>query len=139
MQVLLARVGKERLYSEAVDSHIGGWFRNAAVRNRIRPIEQPEYDYVLPESGDEDFRFTATVAVQPKPDVPDWKALEVPRAEPEVPEEMVEQELEVLRDRPRRWCRPGPAGAGGRHDRCRPRTGGPERARLRGRARLPAA
>ena len=32
MQVLLARVGKERLYSEAVDSHIGGWFRNAAVR-----------------------------------------------------------------------------------------------------------
>jgi trigger factor len=98
MQVLLARVGKERLYTEAVDSHIGGWFRNAAVRNRLRPVEQPEYDYELPESGDETFRFTATVAVQPKPDVADWTKLEVPREEADVPSEMVEQELEMLRE-----------------------------------------
>jgi len=98
MQVLLARVGKERLYTEAVDSHIGGWFRNAAVRNNIRPIEQPEYDYQLPESGDKDFRFTATVAVQPKPEVADWTKLEVPRAEPDVPADLVDQELELLRE-----------------------------------------
>jgi trigger factor len=98
MQVLLARVGKERLYTEAVDSHIGGWFRNAAVREHIRPIAQPEYDYELPESGDETFRFTATVAVQPKPDVADWTKLEVPREEPDVPSELVDQELDVLRE-----------------------------------------
>ena len=98
MKVLLARVGKERLYTEAVDSHIGGWFRNAAVSNHIRPIAQPEYDYELPESGDETFRFTATVDVQPKPEVADWTTLEVPRAEPDVPAEMVDQELELLRD-----------------------------------------
>jgi trigger factor len=98
MQVLLARVGKERLYAEAVDSHIGGWFRNAAVRQNIRPIAQPEYDYELPESGEETFRFTATVAVQPKPEVADWTTLEVPRAEPDVPPEMIDQELELLRE-----------------------------------------
>lgn len=98
MQVLLARVGKERLYTEAVDSHIGGWFRNAAVRNHIRPIAQPEYEYELPESGDEAFRFTATVDVQPKPEVADWTKLEVPRAEEEIPEDMVAQELELLRE-----------------------------------------
>jgi len=98
MQVLLARVGKERLYTEAVDSHIGGWFRSAAVRNQIRPIAQPEYEYELPESGADSWRFTATVDVQPKPDVADWKSLEVPRAEPEVLAEMVDQELDLLRD-----------------------------------------
>jgi trigger factor len=98
MQVLLARVGKERLYSEAVESHIGGWFRNAAVRENIRPVEQPNYDYELPESGDETFRFAATVAVQPKPDVADWTKLEVPRAESEVPQELIDQELEGLRE-----------------------------------------
>ena len=98
MKVLLARVGKERLYTEAVDSHIGGWFRNAAVRNHVRPIAQPEYEYDLPESGDATFRFTATVDVQPKPEVADWTKLEVPRAEAEVPQEMVDQELELLRD-----------------------------------------
>jgi trigger factor len=98
MQVLLARVGKERLYSEAVESHIGGWFRNAAVSSRIRPVEQPEYGYDLPDSPDDDFRFTATVAVQPKPEVADWKQLEVPRAEPEIPTELTDQEIEALRD-----------------------------------------
>ena len=98
MPVLLARVGKERLYTDAVESHIGGWFRNAAVRSRIRPVEQPEYDYELPGSTDETFRFTATVSVQAKPEVADWKELEVQRAEADVPEELVERELDALRE-----------------------------------------
>ena len=98
MPVLLARVGRERLYSDAVESHIGGWFRNAAFRSRIHPVEQPEYAYELPESGDASFHFTATVAVQPKPEVADWTALEVPRSEAEVPGELVDAELDALRD-----------------------------------------
>src|SRR2546423_1655010 len=97
MPVLVARVGRERLYQEAVESHIGGWFRAAAARSRIRPVEQPEFGYDPPSSPDESFRFTATVAVQPKPELPDWSGLEVPYAEPEVPSELVEQELEALR------------------------------------------
>jgi len=97
MQVLLARVGRERLFAEAVESHIGGWFRNAAARTRIRPVEQPDYEYDLPESAEDSFHFTATVGVQPKPEVADWTKLEVPRAEPEVPAELVDDELEALR------------------------------------------
>src|ERR671935_309630 len=97
MPVLVARVGRERLYAEAVESHIGGWFRAAAARSRIRPVEQPDSATPPPASADESFRFTATVAVQPKPELPDWRELEVPYAEPEVPTELVEQELEALR------------------------------------------
>jgi len=96
MPVLLARVGRERLYTEAVESHIGGWFRNAAASSRIHPVEQPEYGYDLPASTDESFRFTATVAVQPKPELPDWSGLEVPYVEPEVPAELVDRELDAL-------------------------------------------
>jgi trigger factor len=96
-QVLLARVGQERLMDEAISSHIGGWFRDAAVQARIRPISQPEYEYELPESADSSFSFTATVAVQPKIEVPDWATLEVPRHEPEVPPDVVDAELEALR------------------------------------------
>jgi trigger factor len=95
--VLVARVGRERLFSEAVESHIGGWFMNAAARSRIRPVEQPEYGYDLPESEDEDWRFTATVSVQPKPEPADWSSLEVGAPEAEVPEDLVEHELNVLR------------------------------------------
>src|SRR6059058_1070531 len=96
-QVLLQRVGRERLMTEAVESHIGGWFWNAAARSRVRPVAQPEYDFELPASDDEDWEFTATVAVQAKPELPDWKELEVGVPEVEVPEELVQAELDALR------------------------------------------
>jgi trigger factor len=94
--ILLQRVGKERLYSEAVESHIGGWFWSAATRARVNPIAQPEYEYELPASESEDWRFSATVEVQPKPEPADWTQLEVPRHEAEVPAEAVQAELEAL-------------------------------------------
>ena len=97
MPVLLARVGKERLYAEAVESHIGGWFRAALSGTTVRPATAPEYDYELPSSERDPFQFTATVGVQAKPELPDWSSLEVPAAEPEVPEELIDAELEVLR------------------------------------------
>jgi trigger factor len=96
-RVLVQRVGRERLMTEAVESHIGGWFWNAAARSRVRPVEQPEFDFQLPESENEDWEFTATVAVQAKPEVADWKKLEVGAYEPEVPTELVDRELEMVR------------------------------------------
>jgi trigger factor len=97
MPVLISRVGRERLWSEAVESHIGGWFWNAAARTRLRPIAAPNYDFELPASHDEPWTFRATVEVQPIPEVVDWTALEVPRAEAEIPEELVQRELDALR------------------------------------------
>ena len=96
-KVLEARVGRDRIFSEAVESHIGGWFWNAAADASIRPVSQPELNYELPTSEDQPFSFTAEVAVQPPPEVADWNGLEVPAPEPDVPEELVERELEVLR------------------------------------------
>ena len=97
-QVLRARVGEERLLTEAVESHIGGWFWNAAASTRIRPVAQPQYDYDLPAAEDAEWSFTATVDVQPKPEVPDWTTLEVPYTEAEIPPELVDREIEVLRE-----------------------------------------
>ncbi len=96
--VLVQRLGRERIYSEAVDSHISGWFWSAAARARIRPVAQPQYEFELPTDDDADWRFQATVPVQPKVDVVDWQTLEVGRPDAEVPEELVAQELEALRD-----------------------------------------
>ncbi|MBD0338833.1 MAG: trigger factor [Thermoleophilia bacterium] len=97
MPVLLSRVGKERLYAEAVESHIGGWFWAAASREGLRPTSQPDFDFELPTTEAEGWTFTATVDVQPQPELPDWTTLEVPRAETAVPEELVEAELDALR------------------------------------------
>src|SRR3954454_8459752 len=97
LPVLVQRIGRDRIYAEAVESHIGGWFWNAAAQTRIRPVDQPEYGYELPTS-DEPWQFTATVAVQPKPELPDWSALEVPASEAEIPNELVEQAVHQLQE-----------------------------------------
>jgi len=94
--LLVQRIGKERLYAEAVESHIGGWFWNAATRARVNPVAQPEFEYELPASESADWTFSATVEVQPKPDPADWTTLEVPRQEAEVPQQAVDAELEML-------------------------------------------
>src|ERR1044072_9521334 len=52
-EMLLARFGRERIFSEAGESHIGGWYLNAAANERIRPVAAPEYDYDLPASEDD--------------------------------------------------------------------------------------
>jgi trigger factor len=96
-QVLLANVGKDRLWVEAVESHIGGWFWNAAAQSRLRPVATPEYDFELPQSETAPWSFSATVEVQPTPEIVDWTILEVPRAESVVPEELVQAELDALR------------------------------------------
>jgi trigger factor len=96
--VLVSRLGKERIYAEAVDSHIGGWFWSAASRNRVRPVSDPQYEFELPDNADDAWSFVATVDVQALPELVDWTALEVPRIDVEVPQESVDAEIEALRD-----------------------------------------
>ena len=96
MPLLVQRIGKERIYAEAVDSHISGWFWTAATHARVNPVAQPQYEYDLPSNDKEDWSFSATVEVQPKPEPADWTTLEVPKHEAEVPQEAVQAELETL-------------------------------------------
>jgi trigger factor len=94
--VLVSRIGKERVYSEAVETHIGGWFWDAASRTRVQPVEVPQYEYELPRRDDEAWHFIAEFPVQPKAEPADWRTLEVPRLEVELPEEVVQAQLEEL-------------------------------------------
>src|SRR4051794_11791249 len=94
--VLISKVGKQRVYAEAVDSHISSLFWAAASRTRARPAEAPEFDYELPTTDSEAWSFTAEFATQAKPDPADWTTLEVPKREAEVPDEVVAEELEAL-------------------------------------------
>src|SRR5262249_60882477 len=48
MPVLVSPIGKERLYTEAIESHIAGGYGNAVARARIRPAEQAQLGYEVP-------------------------------------------------------------------------------------------
>jgi trigger factor len=96
--VVVARVGREAVWQEALRGHLDSWFWSAAETSGIRPVASPEVEFDgLPDDGGT-FKFSATVAVMPKPEVADWRALEVPFAEAEVPAEAVNAELDRLRD-----------------------------------------
>jgi trigger factor len=97
LPVVMARVGRETVMSEAVRSHIDAWFWSAAATSGLRPISRPEVEFEGLPADSGPFRFTATVSVLPKPDVADWTGLEVPAYESEVPPELVEAEIEGLR------------------------------------------
>ncbi len=98
MPVLAARVGRETLAAEAVRSHIDGWFWDAAAISGVRPVGAPEVEWdTLPESTGT-FTFRATVPVAPRPVLPDVSTVEVPEVEPDVPAEVVETELERVRE-----------------------------------------
>jgi trigger factor len=96
--VVVARVGREAVWQEALRGHLDSWFWSAAETSGIRPVASPEVEFAgLPDDGGT-FKFSATVAVMPKPEVADWTTLEVPFAEAEVPTEAVDAELDRLRD-----------------------------------------
>ena len=96
--VVVARVGREAVWQEALRGHLDSWFWSAAETSGIRPVASPEVEFDgLPDDGGT-FKFSATVAVLPKPEVADWTTLEVPFAEAEVPAEVVDAELDRLRD-----------------------------------------
>src|SRR6186997_86673 len=96
--VVIARVGREAVWQEALRGHLDSWFWSAAETSGIRPVASPEVEFDdLPDDGGT-FKFSATVAVMPKPEVADWTTLEVPFAEAEVPAEAVDAELDRLRD-----------------------------------------
>jgi trigger factor len=98
LQVVVARVGREAVWQEALKSHLDSWFWTAAEDSGIRPVASPEVEFEgLPED-DVPFKFSATVAVLPKPEIADWTELEVPAAEAEVPGELVDNELERIRE-----------------------------------------
>jgi trigger factor len=99
IQVVSARIGREALWEEAVRSHVDGWFWAAAADSGVRPVANPDVEVAdgPPDEG-ETFRFAATVSVVPTPKIGDWQDLEVPAAEAEVPPELVEAELERVRE-----------------------------------------
>jgi len=97
MPVLVRRIGKERIYTEAVETHIGGWLRGVTASKRLRPVSEPRFEYELPASSDSSWSFSAEFDLQPLPEPADWRKLEVGKADAEIPEGLIEHELDVLR------------------------------------------
>jgi trigger factor len=97
--LVLQRVGRETVLEEAVRDTIGDWYAKAIASSGIVPVGDPQLDLgELPPRGQE-LRFSIEIGVLPVATLGEYRGLEVGRGEPQVDEQLVEQEIERLRDR----------------------------------------
>lgn len=95
-EVIVQRVGHDAIVQEMLKSALGDWYSEAVAETGIVPIDDPDLDLdSVPDEGD--LTFTATVEVRPTATLGDYAGIEVGRADPEVPEGALEEQLERLR------------------------------------------
>ncbi len=96
--MVLQRLGREAVLTEAVEGSLADWYERAMLEAQVSPVGDPTLNLQsLPDPG-QPLEFAIEVSVLPKAELGEWKGIEVGRAEAEVPAEAVEAELERLRE-----------------------------------------
>ncbi|MCI8888520.1 MAG: trigger factor [Hungatella sp.] len=89
--------GVEVFYEEAANIVLDATYGDAADESKLDIVSRPEIDLVQIEKG-KPFIYTATVAVKPEVTLGEYKGIEVEKAEAEVTDEDVENELKKIQD-----------------------------------------
>src|SRR3954469_23110893 len=97
-EMVVQRLGRQTVLTQALESSLGDWYERAMVESGVNPVGDPKLDLSdLPEEG-KPLRFSIEVAVRPGAELGEYKGIEVGRAEPEVPAEAVDTEINRLRE-----------------------------------------
>lgn len=96
--MVIQRMGREAVLEQAVRDSLPEWYEEALMRSGVSTVGEPKLDFDhLPPAG-EPLSFSIEVAVTPRAKLGQYKELEVGRREPEVPDEVIDRELERLRE-----------------------------------------
>jgi trigger factor len=97
--LVIQRVGFAAVLEEAIREALPEWYERALLGSGIAPVGDPSVEVVsVPEAEGEPLAFEFEIGVRPKAKLGDYKGLEVGRAEPEAPEELVDREIERIRE-----------------------------------------
>jgi len=97
--LVIQRLGFGAVMQEAVHDSLPEWYQEGLLRSGISPIGDPEIEIVSsPEAEGEALEFKFEIGVRPKAKLGEYKGLEVGKAEAEPTEEIVEREVERIRE-----------------------------------------
>src|SRR3954452_19482055 len=97
--LVIQRLGFGPVLEEAIRESLPEWYEKALLGSRISPVGDPSVEIVsAPEAEGEPLGFKFEIAVRPKATLGDYKGLEVGRADPEVPDDIVDREIERIRE-----------------------------------------
>lgn len=97
--LVIQRLGFGAVLQEAIREALPEWYERALLASGIVPIGDPDVELTAaPEAEGEPLSFKFEVGVRPAAELGEYKGLEVGKAEREVPEDVVDREVERLRE-----------------------------------------
>ncbi|HET8814334.1 MAG TPA: trigger factor [Solirubrobacterales bacterium] len=97
--LIIQRLGFGTVLQEAIREELPEWYERALLESGVSPIGDPSIEMVsIPEAEDEPLKFKFEVGVRPAAKLGNYKGLEVGKEEKEVPDEIVETEVERIRE-----------------------------------------
>ncbi len=97
--LVIQRLGFAPVLEEAIREALPEWYERALLDSRLNPIGDPSIEMVsTPDSEGEPLAFKFEVGVRPPAQLGEYKGLEVGRKEEEVPDEIVDTEIERVRE-----------------------------------------
>ncbi|HEY2477880.1 MAG TPA: trigger factor [Solirubrobacterales bacterium] len=97
--LVIQRLGFGAVLAEAIRDALPEWYERALLDAAITPIGDPDIDIVsTPEAEGEPLTFKFEVAVRPQAELGDYKGLEVGREEKDVDEDVIDIEVDRIRE-----------------------------------------
>jgi trigger factor len=97
--LVIQRLGFGPVLQEAIREALPEWYELALFDSGVSPIGDPSIEMVsTPESEGEPLRFKFEVGVRPAAKLGSYKGLEVGKEEQEVPDDVVDTEVERIRE-----------------------------------------
>ncbi len=97
--LVIQRLGFGAVMQEAVRDSLPEWYEGALLRSGVSPVGDPEIEIVSsPEAEGEALSFKFEIGVRPKAKLGEYKGIEVGHAEAEPTDEIVDREVERIRE-----------------------------------------
>ncbi|HVD38622.1 MAG TPA: trigger factor, partial [Solirubrobacterales bacterium] len=97
--LVIQRLGFGSVLQEAIRDALPEWYEGALLDAGVSPIGDPDIQMsTVPEGEGEPLEFKFEVGVRPEAELGTYKGLEVGKEEQEVPDEIVDTEVERLRE-----------------------------------------
>jgi trigger factor len=97
--LVIQRLGFGTVLQEAIRESLPEWYEQGLLRSGVSPVGDPDIEIVsAPEGEDEPLGFKFEIGVRPKAKLGEYKGLEVGRAESEPTDEIVDREIERIRE-----------------------------------------
>ena len=97
--LVIQRLGRGTVLEQALRDSLPEWYERALLDSGVNPVGDPKIEVTsVPEAEGDPLGFQFEVGVRPSAKLGRYKGLEVGRVEPEVPDDIVDREVESVRE-----------------------------------------